>query len=98
MLFVMCSMAEEATAALLEDQEGSNPVPIILGIVGSLVVIFFAGRCGAGGLWGLFGMREVCSWLLTCPTLYSAATGRCTRNGQFGRTARHKTPVSSVNG
>lgn len=32
---------------MLEQEELSNPVPIILGVVGTIVVLFFAGaRCG----------------------------------------------------
>lgn len=41
-------MAEENVAPVLEDQDLGNPVPIILGVVGTIVVLFFAGttaRC-----------------------------------------------------
>lgn len=42
-----CSMSDESTATMLEQEELSNPVPIILGVVGTIVVLFFAGaRCG----------------------------------------------------
>ena len=37
-------MAEETVQPMLEEQvDGSNPVPIILGVVGTIVVLFFAG-------------------------------------------------------
>jgi hypothetical protein len=35
-------MADESTAPLLEEQDLGNPVPIILGVVGTIVVLFFA--------------------------------------------------------
>lgn len=41
-----CSMSDEGTATLLEQEELSNPVPIILGVVGTIVVLFFAGTGG----------------------------------------------------
>lgn len=37
-------MADDSAVPLLEEQEDlGNPVPIILGVVGTIVVLFFAG-------------------------------------------------------
>jgi hypothetical protein len=36
-------MADESTAPLLEEQQLGNPVPIILGFVGTIIVLIFAG-------------------------------------------------------
>jgi hypothetical protein len=42
-------MADESTAPLLEQEDLGNPVPIILGVIGTIVVLFFAGEHLFGG-------------------------------------------------
>lgn len=42
-------MADESTAPLLEEQQLGNPVPIILGFVGTIIVLIFAGALFAPG-------------------------------------------------